>query len=171
MRIDFTLRNWRNFAEETEFSMLPSRERRYNHTLARFATFPKRLLPVAVIHGANGYGKSNLLKALFFLKQFITNGCGDDGKIPAEPFQMAPEKKNEQTSFSILFRTRKNVYQFELLLTRREIISEKLTLILQKEERILYDRNTEGINIHSSVDTENLQSILKTIQKKHYLFE
>lgn len=78
---------------------------------------------------------------------------------------MAPEKKNEPTSFSILFRTSKNIYQYEIILTKKEIINEKLILFLPKEERILYDRNTEGKHIHSSVNTENLQSVLKSIQK------
>ena len=165
MLIDFSLRNWRNFAEEAGFSMLPSRERRFNYTLPRFATCPKRLLPVAVIHGANGSGKSNLLKALFFLAQFIIHGNDEDGIIPAEPYLLDPEKKNEPTYFSILFRTRKHVYQFELIFTKKEIISEKLTLVLQKEDRILYDRNTEEIKIHSSVDSGKMQSLFKSIPK------
>ena len=165
MLIAFYLRNWRNFAEETGFSMLPSREIHFNYTLPRFATCPKRLLPIAAIHGANGYGKSNLLKALFFLTQFIINGCDEDGEMPAEPYQLSKEKQDEPTSFSILFRTRKNIYYLELLLTKMEIISEKLTLVLLKEERILYDRNIEEINIHSSVDSEKLQSVFKNIQK------
>ena len=138
MLIAFYLRNWRNFAEETGFSMLPSREIHFNYTLPRFATCPKRLLPIAAIHGANGYGKSNLLKALFFLTQFIINGCDEDGEMPAEPYQLSPEKKNEPTLFSILFRTSKNVYQYEMSLTKKEIISEKLTMFLPKK-RILYN--------------------------------
>ena len=122
-------------------------------------------MPITVIHGANRSGKSNLLKALFFLAQFIIYGCGEDREIPAEPCQLAPEKKNEPTSFSILFRTSKNVYQYEVSLTKREIISEKLTLFLQKEERVLYYRNTEGIHIHAYFDNRQIQSVFKSIKK------
>lgn len=80
-------------------------------------------MSIAVIHGANGSRKSNLLKALFFLAQFIIHGCGEDGEIPAEHCQLALEKKNEPTSFSILFRTSKKVYQYEMSLTKKKIIS------------------------------------------------
>lgn len=142
--------------------MRPSRERHFSYTLSKFVTCPKRLLPIVVIHGANGSGKSNLLKELFFLAQFIIYGCGEEREILAEPCQLTPEKKNEPTSFSILFRTSKNIYQYVMSLTKKEIISEKLTMFLPKK-RILYNRNTEVIHIHTSVNNQHIQSVFKNI--------
>ena len=79
MLIEFTLRNWRCFAEEAALSMLPSRERRYAWTMPRFATAPKRLLPVAFIHGANGSGKSAVLEGLRCLTHLVLHGFEEMG--------------------------------------------------------------------------------------------
>ena len=165
MLIDFSLRNWRSFGEEAGFSMLPSRERRFAWTLPTFDTAPKKLLPIAVFYGANASGKSNLLKGLFFLASYVIHGSDAGEEIPVEPYQLDPQKKSEPTSFSILFRTHEKVYQYEMELTKKEIIREKLTLLLPREERVLYDRENEEINIHTSVYSQRAQFVFEGTQK------
>ena len=164
MLIDFSLRNWRSFGEEAGFSMLPSRERRFAWTLSTFDTAPKKLLPIAVFYGANASGKSNILKGLFFLANYVIHGSDAGEEIPVDPYQLDPEKKTQPTSFSIIFRTYEKVYQYEITLTKKEIIQETLTSIHPKEEIVIFDRKFEKIDIHPSVDSQRAQFVFEALQ-------
>lgn len=83
--------------------MLPSRERHFSYTLSKFVTFPKKLLPITVIHGVNRSGKSNLLKALFFLAQFIIYGCGEDREFLQSPVNWLQKKRMNLLHFQYSF--------------------------------------------------------------------
>ena len=88
--------------------------------------------------------------------------------VKMEKFLQSPvnwlQKERMNLLHLILFRTSKNVYQYEMSLTKKEIISEKLTMFLPKK-RILYNRNTEEIYIHASVNNQHIQYIFKNSQK------
>ncbi len=159
MLIEFTLRNWRCFAEEAALSMLPSRERRYAWTMPRFATAPKRLLPVAFIHGANGSGKSAVLEGLRCLTHLVLHGCEDDGRIPVAPCLLDPQKRREPVHFSILFRTSEHVCKYELALTGRDVVEERLVLFLSKGERELFVRKGDTLQLDQSVETASVHRV------------
>ena len=73
------------------------------------------LLPVSVIYGPNGGGKTNLIRALSCLITTVVRPIHDLGstrkrvimqqKVVAEPFLFDSESKDEPTEFEIFFRT------------------------------------------------------------------
>ncbi|WP_316794199.1 ATP-binding protein [Pedobacter frigoris] len=75
MLIKFTAENFLSFYEETEFNMLTGEVRRLpDHVYS----LPKvDILKSAVIYGANGAGKSNLIIAIDALRTVVTEGCLD----------------------------------------------------------------------------------------------
>ena len=164
MLIDFTLRNWCSFGEEASFSMVPSKERRFGWTLSTFGNDPKKLLPIAVFYGANASGKTNLLKGLHFVANFVIKGCEEGEEIPVRPYQLDPDKQSAPTYFSILFRTKEQVYQYEISLTKKEIIEEKLIKFISKDELVLFYRNKEEIKIHKSVEDQRAQFVFEGTQ-------
>ena len=75
MLIRVVATNFRSYGQETEFNMLPSQNvRRYDwhvHNRAKGAN----VLRTAVIYGANGAGKSCLVKAIGRLQTMVAAGC------------------------------------------------------------------------------------------------
>jgi hypothetical protein len=72
MLLRLKIKNFLSFFEETTFDMFPNPKRASfpNHIYGEM-TVP--LLKQAAIYGANGSGKSNFIKAISFLKTFVTN--------------------------------------------------------------------------------------------------
>ena len=85
MLIEFKFSNFLSYKEMTSFSMVAGKERTNSKTLASIPKFRLKLLPLAAIYGANASGKSNLIKALGFLKTLVTTQRVK-GKIPLRHF-------------------------------------------------------------------------------------
>ncbi|UKJ06130.1 AAA family ATPase [Solitalea lacus] len=75
MLIRFIVENFLSFKEETEFNMLTGDVRRHPNHVYRFANVD--LVKSAVIYGANGAGKSNLILAINFLSEIVREGSID----------------------------------------------------------------------------------------------
>jgi AAA15 family ATPase/GTPase len=72
MIIKFRIENFLSFDKETEFNMLTGEVRRLTDHVY---SFPKiDILKSAVIYGANGAGKSNLIEAISTLCDIVSNG-------------------------------------------------------------------------------------------------
>jgi predicted ATPase len=66
----------------------------------------EKLLPSAVIYGANASGKSNLLKALGLMKSMIEDSHkrgGPNSRIERAPFVLEPAAANEPTRLCVEF--------------------------------------------------------------------
>ena len=72
MLIRFVISNFLSFNEEVEFNMLPSSFKTHKHHV--YSVGKLNVLKAAAIYGANGAGKSNLIKAIEFLQQTVENG-------------------------------------------------------------------------------------------------
>ena len=69
MLLEFHCSNFRSFMSPVLFSMLAGQDDSHQETLVKFENH--RILKSAVVYGANGSGKSNLVKAILFLKQLV----------------------------------------------------------------------------------------------------
>ena len=94
------------------------------------------LLPVSVIYGPNGGGKTNLISALSCLITTVVKPIRDLGstrnrvimqqKVVAEPFMIDSISKDEPTEFEIFFRTEMYEYRYYLAIPKDEISAETL---------------------------------------------
>lgn len=73
MLINFEFENFRSFKDKTTLSMKASSQTTFNDTLIR--TDGLRILPSAVIYGANASGKSNVIMALSCFQDIVM--CGN----------------------------------------------------------------------------------------------
>jgi len=76
MLINFKFSNFRSFKNETEFSMLASRQTSMNDILIRKNNL--RILPCTVVYGANASGKTNLIMAILFMRELVIRGSIKD---------------------------------------------------------------------------------------------
>ncbi len=99
------------------------------------------VLPVIAIFGANASGKSNILKALNYLLNFLVVGDYDHGS------DLIPFKLNHQgvllpSHFYLRTAFNGNIYMYSLVLNSTRILSEKLEYapLSTKRSRLLYSR-------------------------------
>ncbi len=109
MLIRIVVTNFRSYGQETEFNMLPSSNvRRYDwhvHSRKKGAD----VLRTAVIYGANGAGKSCLIKALGRLQEMVINGS-----VPPPYFRDATKFNDIENpvTLEVEFSTEDNQYSY-----------------------------------------------------------
>lgn len=140
MLLRLKIRNFLSFNDETVFDMFPNPKRAsfLNHI---YSELDVPLLKQAAIYGANGSGKSNFIKAVSFIKGFVTNESFL-GNINLEDyyFQLVRERK-PAIGFEIEFLINNKYFIYSLEIDKKEI-SEMLSLsgIGKNPDRVLFKR-------------------------------
>lgn len=118
MLLEFGAKNYYSFKEGFEISL------RLNQSCPEEISKNKEFSNILCVKGANGSGKTNALRMLLFLKMFCCNSFNNkpDDEIAIESFY----SNNEPTEFFIVFGIEGIEYTYEVQLTRKKILSEKL---------------------------------------------
>ena len=131
----FSFKNFLSYRGETVFDFQAAAIPEFQgKTIVRDKASP--LLPVCVIYGPNGGGKTNLLKAFACLVTLVVDPVRKLGKsrvtpilqhsVPAVPYLLDEQSKGMNTEFQIFFRANGNEYQYNLALLADEIKAESL---------------------------------------------
>ncbi|MFN8577971.1 MAG: ATP-binding protein [Candidatus Sericytochromatia bacterium] len=170
MLIEFSIENYLSFKELTTFSMLtaPSVKEFLEHTIP----FNKKsFLKTSAIYGANGSGKSNFIKAMKFMKDFVHSSSreGQVGdKINVERYRLSTETDDKPCFFEIIFVHNNIRFRYGFTVDQEQVYSEWLYQTEKTKEAELFYRDENGIiNIGSKFkDAE----ILKNLVRKNALF-
>ena len=146
MLLRFTVENWMSFRDKTTFSMIASRERQYSGHLANVAEYNVKLLPAAAIYGGNASGKSNLIKALRFAQELVTNVSKPDDAIPVNPFRLSDRLSDQPTKFTFEILVEKSIYEYSFSVTRKRVLEESLKRHIKTTEKILFLRQADNPN-------------------------
>lgn len=153
MLIEFKFSNFLSYKEMTSFSMVAGKERTNSKTLASIPKFRLKLLPLAAIYGANASGKSNLIKALGFLKTLVTTQRVK-GKIPLRHFYYS-EDKNTISNFEISFLVNELIYEFKIACNEDGLLYEELIERNSRSEKTLYLRDKDKVQINPKINSHN----------------
>lgn len=153
MLIEFKFSNFLSYKEMTSFSMVAGKERTNSKTLASIPKFRLKLLPLAAIYGANASGKSNLIKALGFLKTLVTTQRVK-GKIPLRHFYYS-EDKNTITNFEISFLVNELIYEFKIACNEDGLLYEELIERNSRSEKTLYLRDKDKVQINPKINSHD----------------
>jgi len=136
--------------------MLAGLQRTLNENLIRWNG--KRILPSAVIYGANASGKSNIIMSLAVMREIVLSGSLE-ANIPdlnnLEFYPFAHEDNNNPMLFEVEFVNNglHMIYNFEVLCTpfkkgKRKIVSENLFIVEEKSEKIqIFERDQNKVSI------------------------
>lgn len=103
-----------------------------------------RLLRLAVVFGANASGKSNLLYAMEWLHKFwIANPTSMDINTGIEPFLLDRESPKEPSVFNIKIWINGVRYWYQLSLTSKIVIFEKLSYYKTVQPIMVFERRIE----------------------------
>lgn len=150
MLIEFSIGNYRSFKDKVTFSMVAANIKAKDPKVDDNNTFAVddelTLLKSAAIYGANASGKSNLAKAISFMKWFMINSSKETQsteKIGVEPFRLSTETQTQPSLFEIVFLLDGKKYRYGFEATQERVVSEWLFYVPNKRETRLFERNHE----------------------------
>lgn len=129
MLIRIVTTNFRSYGQETEFNMLPSSNVRRKDWHIYDQYLGTNVLRTAVIYGANGAGKSCLIKALGRLQSMVTAGC-----LPVTAFRDANKYNDSElpVTIEVEFSTNSDQYSYGISYHGSFCVEEWLYSTLKK---------------------------------------
>jgi len=127
MLINFTVGNYRSFKNEKTLSMEAASIK--EHKDAVISVDKYKLLPLAVLYGANSSGKSNVLSAFSVMKYVVVNSVKlnpDEEIVPFFPFMLDTKSFELPTSFEVEFLIGTTYYRYGFEYNEKIIVTEWL---------------------------------------------
>ena len=166
MFIEFTVKNFLSFKNEVTFSMLAAKSLREASfandgfsNLLESSFGVNKFLRLSSVYGANGSGKSNLVKAMSFFRTMILDSVKNDRILkdfPENQFRFDTSTETESSGFQILFSIDKTKYRYGF-----EILGEKIEsewLFMQgsdsQKESYCFKRDSGEIQVNSKTFKE-----------------
>jgi len=121
------IKNFLSFRDEVVLSFLATADKNNEDYLVAQVAPNVRLTKLGIVYGANASGKSNLLEAIEFLKEFwFTTTKDKDQEIKATPFLLDEVSRKQPSEFELTFYIdgRKNVYK--LVVNQFMVLDETL---------------------------------------------
>ena len=169
MLCQFSFQNFKSYKAETTFDFQAAAIPEFNGSLLGEEKNGK-FLPVGVVYGPNGGGKSNLLQALSCLITTVVKPIHDlektresvviQKKADSEPFLFDEISRNEPTEFQIYFRQGKNEYRYYLALKNDEVTSEALywRSIGGRKTGTVFEREGSEIALGASINKASINT-------------
>ena len=173
MFIRFAVSNLFSFHKETEFNLFPGRVNRLGHH--KYKTLGVETLKTSGIYGANGAGKSNLVKAINVLREFVVTGS-----IPSffynQKFKLSEKSAHEPIYLGIEFIHEEKPYYYGVHFNDGTILKEKLSYsgLGKKQDQMIFERishpaDGSKIMFSSKFESSKENQLLKGIIEKDLL--
>jgi len=149
MLIEFNVTNFRSIKGTQTLSLAAdsAKELQEENTFSSELSQLPRLVKSAAIYGANAAGKSNLIRAIAFMHEFVKNSaknCEEDEPINVKPFLLKPN--NLPSEFEAIFIKEGVQYQYGFALTKERVMHEWLFANEEQWLERTYDPQTQQQN-------------------------
>lgn len=141
MLIRFILKNAYSFKDETEFNLFPNKTQALHHHKVKSGDF--EFLRFSAIYGANGSGKSNLIKAISLLKTLVKDGKLSLGAEDIK-FKLDDSNLNSPISLGIEFITCDKTFFYTITYNNGKILYEYLAESKKKNDILIFERNSDN---------------------------
>ncbi len=130
MLVELRVKNFRSLRDEQVLSLVasPDKTLRDTNTRETHIKAAPALLRGAAIYGANASGKSNLIKALQYMRDVVVQSAGlpPGQTFGVKPFLLDGESPSSPTEFEVTFLLAGVRYQYGFALTAQRIVHEHL---------------------------------------------
>lgn len=139
---EFQVSNFYSIREPISINFLPTSDDKmldyYTHEVKRGL----RLLKLGIIYGANASGKTTVLEAISFFRDFLVMRPSDKLKdMGFFPFMLDNYSRDKNTSMEMTFFVDSEKYVLKCEFNEELVLSEKLTVFTSSRPSLLYDRN------------------------------
>lgn len=147
MLLRFAADNIMSFKETVEFNTFPS-SKSHSHEWHKIQCGHATALRMSAIYGANGAGKSNLLKCISMLKSMVeVEKLGDLSLTDDLYFRLDDEGKNRPSELAIEFFAKGNIFYYHIVFNRMEIVEEELILSQKTKDITIFSRKNNEITV------------------------
>lgn len=131
MLVEFRIKNFHSLRDEQVFSLVASKDKTLQdtNTLTTGISAAPLLLRSAAVYGANASGKSNLIKALQYMRGVVAESATviqPGQSFAVQPFRLDAQSANQPSEFEITFLLDGVRYQYGFAMTAQRIVSEHL---------------------------------------------
>jgi len=149
MLVEFRVKNFRSLRDEQALSLVASKDKSLQdtHTLSTGLKAAPSLLRSAVVYGANAGGKSNLIKAIQYMRGVVLESATiiQPGQTFAvQPFRLDNRSASQPTEFEVTFILDDVRYQYGFAMTPQRIVSEHLLVYKAFKPQRWFERNFDA---------------------------
>jgi AAA15 family ATPase/GTPase len=176
MLLEFSVENFLSFKQKNTLSLVSANIAGHEEDNV-FTINDYELLKTAIIYGANASGKTNLIKAMRFMKNMVMLSSKESQSgeaIDVEPFKFSIDTHDQPSEFEIIFIYKKVLYRYGFTVDSQRVYQEWLFYLPnnQSEEIELFERRfeneTETINLAKPFKEGEIAKTLKI--RKNALF-
>ncbi|MFM9949361.1 MAG: AAA family ATPase [Saprospiraceae bacterium] len=155
MLVQVSVRNYKVFKAEAKLTLFASnydKTTREQENVFEAPKFGLRLLKSAVVYGANASGKTKLIDAVHFMKDFILNSSKESQQgeqIDTEPFRLHTATAGLPSMFEVVFIHEDEMYRYGFETTPKEVVSEWLYYRPNTKEVEIFFREGQNFTVHS----------------------
>ncbi|MCC6279482.1 MAG: ATP-binding protein [Saprospiraceae bacterium] len=157
MLVQFTVRNFKTFKEEAKLTLFASnydKTTREEDNVFEVPKFGLRLLKSAVVYGANASGKTKLMDAAYFMKEFILKSSKESQQgdpIETEPFRLSTTTIGEPSMFEVVFIHNNEMFRYGFEATAKAVTSEWLYHRPHTKEVEVFFREGQKFTMHNKL--------------------
>ena len=151
MLIEFRVNNFRSLRDEQVLSMVASSDKSLLDTHAADTGLKAvpHLLRSAAVYGANASGKSNLIKALQYMRGVVVESAAlQPGQTfdRLQPFKLDATSVSQPTEFEVTFILSGVRYQYGFAMNSQRIVSEQLLVFKAFKPQRWFERHFDAIS-------------------------
>ena len=163
MILQFKVKNFLSIRDEQTLDFTASTDKTYEkYAVVKIKNV--RISKLGIIYGPNASGKSNILKALYWLFMFTTNE--DFRKLSIGtglvPYKMDKDSRNEHSSMSLIFYIGDSRYEYSIELDAERIYHEEIYFYPNSRKALIYERTWNPEKKSSSVTFGSLLKLTAT---------
>lgn len=178
MLVQFSVTNYKSIRETAELSMLEANITEFTDSLICNRLDGVGILPVAMLYGANGSGKSAVLEAIAHVKALI--GKPDQTIAQNRGFALGAAMEETPTAYDLVFRGDYREYEYQIKIQGGMVREETLYIrkLTDTTYDVVFDRDPEGVylgewlkdlDISPVTDSEPLLSyVLRTVHTEPF---
>lgn len=174
MLIRFVIENLFSFGERKEFTTIPNKRlKTLKHHKYQYDDF--NVLKIGSIYGANGAGKSNLIKSLELFQKLVVQET-IPFRLKDSKFKFNNSEDSKDQIFAIEFIQEKLAFYYGIILNENNIMTEELYLsgMGKKDDELIYERKTDvkgntNIIFHEEFENDEKSQVLKTVLLEEFV--
>ncbi|MEX2363826.1 MAG: AAA family ATPase, partial [Balneolaceae bacterium] len=144
MLYQFIVENFKTFRDETVLNLASASYSEHPNHVCEGILKNTSFLKTSAIYGANASGKTNLIKAIDFARQTITEGTTGEMLIPVSPFRLSEKCRRSPSRFEFIYEAENRIFYYGFVLFSDKIVEEWLIDKTGGKEEIIFERSSSA---------------------------
>jgi len=151
---EIVIENYKSIKDRVRISFEPEPIREFRESnVYTINNYNLDLLKSIAVFGPNASGKSNIVKALSFMRSFVLDSASNirvNQEIFVEPFKLNLKTLTMPTTFELSFVMNENLYRYGFQINKSRVIKEWLYHSLKTKEEFYFIRDEEVLKLNNN---------------------